>query len=170
MSEHIPMFSEQEFICPKSASSIAPAYKLRALRASDHALGFLDVLSDLTTVGEIDMKTFTERVNYMSERPLEYFVLVIENVESGKIVGTGTLLVERKFIHACGLVGHIEDIAIAKTEQGKHLGITIINALDFIGKKVGCYKNILDCSPKNEPFYIKCGYSNSGYEMTKRFH
>jgi glucosamine-phosphate N-acetyltransferase len=37
-------------------------------------------------------------------------------------------------------VGHIEDIAVAKSEQGKKLGIKIIGALDFIGKKIGCYK------------------------------
>jgi GNAT superfamily N-acetyltransferase len=55
-------------------------------------------------------------------------------------VGTGALIVERKFIHNLGLVGHIEDIAVAKDQQGKKLGLRIIQALDFVAEKVGCYK------------------------------
>lgn len=39
-----------------------------------------------------------------------------------------------------GLVGHIEDIAVAKNQQGKKLGLRIIQALDFVAKEVGCYK------------------------------
>jgi hypothetical protein len=43
-------------------------------------------------------------------------------------------------IHELGLVGHIEDIAVAKDQQGKKLGLRIIQALDFVAEKVGCYK------------------------------
>jgi GNAT superfamily N-acetyltransferase len=56
------------------------------------------------------------------------------------VVGTGALVVERKFIHNLGLVGHIEDIAVAKDQQGKKLGLRIIQALDYVAEKVGCYK------------------------------
>jgi len=43
-------------------------------------------------------------------------------------------------IHNLGLVGHIEDIAVTKNQQGKKLGLRIIEALDYVAKKVGCYK------------------------------
>ena len=43
-------------------------------------------------------------------------------------------------IHNLGLVGHIEDIVVNKDQQGKKLGLRIIEALDYIAKKVGCYK------------------------------
>ncbi len=43
-------------------------------------------------------------------------------------------------IHNLGLVGHIEDIAVTKDQQGKKLGLRIIEALDYVAKKVGCYK------------------------------
>lgn len=43
-------------------------------------------------------------------------------------------------IHDLGLVGHIEDIAVAKDQQGKKLGLRIIQALDYVAEKVGCYK------------------------------
>ena len=75
----------------------------------------------------------------MSARNDEYFLLCIID-SSNAIVGTGALIVERKFIHQLGLVGHIEDIAVAKDQQGKKLGLRIIQALDFVAEKVGCYK------------------------------
>ena len=43
-------------------------------------------------------------------------------------------------IHSLGQVGHIEDIAVAKDQQGKKLGLRIIQALDHVAEKVGCYK------------------------------
>jgi GNAT superfamily N-acetyltransferase len=75
----------------------------------------------------------------MSARNDEYFLLCITDSKDA-IVGTGALIVERKFIHQLGLVGHIEDIAVAKDQQGKKLGLRIIQALDFVAEKVGCYK------------------------------
>ena len=68
-------------------------------------------------------------------------------------------------IHSLGLVGHIEDIAVAKDQQGKKLGLRLIQALDFVAEKVGCYKTILDCSEANEGFYVKCGFRRAGLEM-----
>lgn len=68
-------------------------------------------------------------------------------------------------IHNLGSVGHIEDIAVAKDQQGKKLGLRLIHALDFISNKVGCYKTILDCSDANEGFYVKCGFKKAGVEM-----
>lgn len=47
------------------------------------------------------------------------------------------------------MIGHIEDIAVSKSMQGRKLGLRIINALDAIGEAMGCYKIILDCSKNN---------------------
>jgi glucosamine-phosphate N-acetyltransferase len=60
----------------------------------------------------------------------------------------GTLLVERKFVHCNGKVGHIEDIAVSGDQQGKKLGLRMIEALQYIGAQNGCYKVILDCALK----------------------
>lgn len=68
-------------------------------------------------------------------------------------------------IHNLGLVGHIEDIAVLSSQQGKKLGLKIIQALDHIAASVGCYKSILDCSEANEGFYLKCGFKRAGLEM-----
>jgi len=118
----------------------------------------------LTTVGDISFETWSSQYDWMASRNGEYFVIVIED-EKKKVVAVGSLIVEKKFIRNCGAVGHIEDIAVASDQQGKKLGLKIIQALDGIAEKVGCYKSILDCSEKNQVFYEKCGFKVAGIQM-----
>ncbi|KAK8193622.1 glucosamine 6-phosphate N-acetyltransferase [Phyllosticta capitalensis] len=158
-----PLFST-ELISPTVLSQLPQGYSCRPIRRSDYHAGFLDVLRVLTTVGDVSEQKWNERYDWMSRRNDEYFLICIID-DSGRIVGTGALVVERKFIHDLGLVGHIEDIAVAKDQQGKKLGLRIIQALDFVAEKVGCYKTILDCSEANEGFYVKCGFKRAGLEM-----
>lgn len=70
----------------------------------DWLLGFLDVLSYLTSVGPQSRATFLDRFNYMKQHNDTYFVIVIEDTKKGVIVGAGTLVIERKFIHNNGMV------------------------------------------------------------------
>ncbi|KAF2202109.1 glucosamine 6-phosphate N-acetyltransferas-like protein [Delitschia confertaspora ATCC 74209] len=158
-----PLFSPT-LISPEVLAQLPEGYSCRPLQRNDYYNSFLDVLRVLTTVGDISEQQWNERYEWMSHRNDEYFLLCITN-ETGKIVGTGALVVERKFIHNLGLVGHIEDIAVAKDQQGKKLGLRMIQALDYVAEKVGCYKSILDCSEANEGFYVKCGFRRAGLEM-----
>lgn len=158
-----PLFAPS-LISPDVLAVLPEGYSCRPLQRADYHAGFLDVLRVLTTVGDISEEKWDERFEWMAKRGDEYFLLVIVDGE-GKIVGTGALVVERKFIHNLGLVGHIEDIAVAKDQQGKKLGLRIIQALDYVAEKVGCYKTILDCSEANEGFYVKCGFKRAGLEM-----
>jgi len=158
-----PLFAPS-LISPDVLAALPEGYSCRPLQRTDYHAGFLDVLRVLTTVGDISEEKWDERFEWMAKRGDEYFLLVIVDGE-GKVVGTGALVVERKFIHNLGLVGHIEDIAVAKDQQGKKLGLRIIQALDYVAEKVGCYKTILDCSEANEGFYVKCGFKRAGLEM-----
>ncbi|KAF2859675.1 acyl-CoA N-acyltransferase [Piedraia hortae CBS 480.64] len=154
-------------ISPEVISALPEGYSMRPLSRDDHALGFLDVLRVLTQVGTINEGQFQERFDEMASSN-SYHILVVLNGE-GKIVGTGALLVEKKFIHELGKVGHIEDIAVTKDQQGKKLGLRIIQALDYLAKSTGCYKSILDCSELNEGFYVKCGFKRAGLEMARYY-
>ncbi|KAF2083904.1 putative glucosamine-phosphate N-acetyltransferase [Saccharata proteae CBS 121410] len=158
-----PLFST-ELISPTVSSLLPAGYTLRPLRRSDYHAGFLDVLRVLTTVGDISEAQWNERYDWMARRNDSYFLLCILD-DKDAIVGTGALIVERKFIHGLGLVGHIEDIAVKRDQQGKKLGLRVIQALDFVAEKVGCYKTILDCSEANEGFYVKCGFKRAGLQM-----
>ena len=133
-----PLFSSQ-LISPEVLAALPPGYTIRPLRRSDFQRGYLDVLRVLTTVGEVSDEQWNQRYDWISSRNDEYYLLVVCD-EAERIVGTGSLIVERKFIHSLGLVGHIEDIAVEKGQQGKKLGLRIIQALDFVASNVGCYK------------------------------
>ena len=69
--------------------------------------------------------------------------------EARSAFGDGTVFIERKFLRGLGAVGHIEDIAVDKSQQGKKLGLRIIQALTAISENSGCYKTILNCSDSN---------------------
>jgi N-acetylglutamate synthase-like GNAT family acetyltransferase len=90
--------------------------------------------------------------------------------EEGQVCAVGSLIVERKFIRNCGLVGHLEDIAVAGEKQGKKLGLRMIQVLDHIAEQAGCYKSILDCSESNKGFYEKCGFKLAGVEMAHYYN
>ena len=133
-----PLFSSR-LISPEVLAALPPGYTIRPLCRSDFQRGYLDVLRVLTTVGEVSDEQWNQRYDWISSRNDEYYLLVVCD-EAERIVGTGSLIVERKFIHSLGLVGHIEDIAVEKGQQGKKLGLRIIQALDFVASNVGCYK------------------------------
>ncbi|EAW08859.1 glucosamine 6-phosphate N-acetyltransferase [Aspergillus clavatus NRRL 1] len=158
-----PLFSPS-LISPDVVAALPADYTVRPLRRSDYSRGYLDVLRVLTTVGDISEDMWNQRYDWIRARGDEYYLLVVCD-GTDRIVGTGSLIVERKFIHTLGMVGHIEDIAVEKGQQGKKLGLRIIQALDYVAERVGCYKTILDCSEANEGFYIKCGFKRAGLEM-----
>ncbi|MCJ1453081.1 Glucosamine-phosphate N-acetyltransferase-like protein [Mycoblastus sanguinarius] len=142
-----PLFSSS-LISEDVKTALPERYTMRPLKRTDYKSGILDVLRVLTTVGDISEEEWTERYDWMAKRGDEYYILVVCDGE-GKIVGTGCVMVERKFIHNLGLVGHIEDIVVNKDQQGKKLGLRIIEALDHIAEEVGCYKPRLSMGAKN---------------------
>jgi glucosamine-phosphate N-acetyltransferase len=93
-----PLFSA-DLISPEVQSQLPTHYKMRPLQSSDYALGFLDVLRVLTTVGEISEQAWVEQVEYMRRQAGTYYILVIVATEvEGKerVVGCGSLIAERK--------------------------------------------------------------------------
>ena len=50
-------------------------------------------------------------------------------------------------------------------DRGKKLGVKMMEALQRIGRQVGCYKVILDCSEDNVSFYTRCGFKQKEVQM-----
>ncbi|KAG6362334.1 hypothetical protein INS49_010564 [Diaporthe citri] len=155
-------------ISPEAKAAFPEGYTIRPLQRDDYGKGFFDCLSVLTYVGSVSEERFLERFDWMATqgKGIHYF-LVIEH--EGQIVGTGTLVVERKFIHDLGTVAHVEEISIRKEYQSKGLGLKLLNALSSVAKSVGCYKSKLGCSEANEAFYVKCGYEKGGRVMSEEY-
>lgn len=134
---------------------------IRRLDINDYDLGYLDIL---TYVGTINKEKWIERFNEIQSI---FFIeiWVIHDTNMNKIIASGTILIEPKFIHECRKVGHIEDIVTSKELNRKGLGKTIINVLTNRALEHKCYKVILDCSDNNIGFYEKCGFTLKGKEM-----
>lgn len=106
---------------------------------------------------------------FMDSRPETYHVLVIEDTVLGQIVGCATLLVELKFLRGGRCMGHIEDVVVAKSHRGHHLGQRLVNALVAEARLRECYKVILDCSKENIPFYCKLGFAEHQHHLALYF-
>lgn len=99
-----------------------PGFAIRPLSASDYSRQYLQLLAQLTVVGEIDEQSFrskffssmtpagltlcTGRFDEMRAAKM-YYIIVIEDEEEGKVVAATTLFLEYKFIHSNSLVSRI---------------------------------------------------------------
>ena len=133
----------------------------REWEEKDRTKGFLNTLDTLqkTSITEDKALEIFKKIKLNPEH-----IIIIAEIK-GKIVGSITLLIEPKFIHQGGLVGHIEDVVINKNFQNKKIGEKIIKQVLEIAKNRGCYKTILDCSDKVKPFYEKLGFKQHSNEL-----
>lgn len=130
---------------------------VRPLQLEDFNNGYLDLLSQLTTVGNVNEEKFKNQF-YAMQRGGGYYVTVIEDTRNNKIIGAATLVTEFKFIHECALRARLEDVVVNTTYRGKQLGKLIVLTVSLLSKKLGCYKMSLDCKDKLIPFYKSIGY------------
>jgi len=135
---------------------------IRELRKEDIWNGFLTTLDSLRQASNIEQSKSEEVFEKINSNP-DHIIVVAEL--DGKIVGTTTLLIEPKFIHGGGLVGHIEDVVVDKNFQGQKIGEKIMKYLLEFAKNRGCYKTILDCTDDVRPFYEKLGFKHIANEL-----
>ena len=135
--------------------------KIRKLQRKDIYNGFLLSLDSLRKSSDIKPKKANMIFKKISKNS---DLMIYVAIEDKKVIGAASVLIEQKFIHNGGKVGHIEDVAVRKEFQGKGVGQRLVNGLLQYAKKRGCYKTILDCSDDLIPFYENLGfkrYSNS---------
>ncbi|XP_078439574.1 glucose-6-phosphate acetyltransferase 1 [Wolffia australiana] len=145
-------------------------FQIRRLQASDRLKGFVDLLSQLSPCGPITDEEFLRRFEELAAHGDDHVIMVVEDMQAGKIVATGSIFVEKKFLRQCGKAGHIEDVVVDAGARGRHLGRRIIQHLVAHAKAAGCYKVILDCSSENRGFYEKCGFIEKSVQMAIYFN
>ena len=127
----------------------------RKLEEGDLIGGFLESLDSLRKASDLTEEKAKEIFNKIKSNPNHVvFVAVLDS----KVIGSTTLLIEPKFIHQGGKVGHIEDVVISKEYQGTGIGEKLINFVLDYSKQNQCYKTILDCSDDVKQFYEKIGF------------
>ncbi|MEC4848005.1 MAG: GNAT family N-acetyltransferase [Nitrosarchaeum sp.] len=131
---------------------------IRKLQKEDLSNGFLQTLDSLRITSNTDKKIIEKTFDKINSNQDQ---LTIVALLDGKVVGATTLLIETKFIHNGGKVGHIEDVVVNKEYQKKGIGEKMITYLLRYAKEQGCYKTILDCVDDVKPFYEKLGFKHN---------
>ena len=89
---------------------------IREIVESDIEKGFLESLDNLRIASNLNREIAADILKKIISNP-DHIINVAEH--NGKIVGSTTLLIEQKFIHDGGHVGHIEDVVVSKEYEGR---------------------------------------------------
>ncbi|KAI9108314.1 hypothetical protein K1719_020797 [Acacia pycnantha] len=143
--------------------------RVRKLEISDKGKGFIELLRQLSVCDSVSDKEFQDRFNELSSLGDDHIICVVEDELHGRIIATGSIFIEKKFLRNCGKVGHIEDVVVDSSARGKQLGKKVIEFLTDHARSMGCYKVILDCSLENKVFYEKCGFKQKEVQMAMYF-
>ena len=136
--------------------------KIRDIVESDIDNGFLESLDSLRNASDLNKDTARDILKKIIGNP-DHIIHVAE--VDGKVVGSTTLLIEQKFIHEGGKVGHIEDVVVSKEFEGRGIGIKLVTSLLEVAKAKNCYKTILDCKDELIPFYERIGFKQESNQM-----
>lgn len=132
---------------------------IRELRRDDLDRGFLDTLAALTSV-----ELTAERARELFDnRPPNQFTFVATHGD--RVIGTTSLVIDQKFIHSGGRVGHIEDVAVARDFQRRGIGTELVRHGADFARTAGCYKVILHCFAELSPFYQRMGFRDFNIGM-----
>jgi len=126
---------------------------IRLMDATDLRRGFLAALGALKPAELTDEQAIEVFQLRMRWRVRTYVALLDD-----RVAGTASLLIEPKFIHNGGIVGHIEDVAVHVAYQHHGVGAALVQHLLDVCRGYGCYKVILDCEEDVVPFYERLGF------------
>ena len=136
--------------------------EIREIRENDLENGFLETLDFLRKVSDLDKNKAKEILEKIKQNSNQIIQVAIDDK---KIVGCITLLIEQKFIHDGGLIGHIEDVVVRKDYEGKGIGIKLVMSMLERAKEKNCYKTILDCKDDIKQFYERIGFKHESNGM-----
>lgn len=145
----------------------------RPLQLDDYENGYLELLRGLTEVGNVTKSEYEQRFTLMKQFNQvgdHYVIVVIEDIETKKVVGASTLRLELKFIHQCATKGMLEDVAVLNSYRGKQIGEIVVKIIvELAHESYKCYKLSLDCKDELIKFYKKNGFNYNCNTLTIRF-
>lgn len=139
-----------------STTSTESDYYIRELELKDYENGFLECLKELTVVGNISKDKFEK--TFIDRKYKNVYTYVAVDKKTDKVLGTGSVFYEPKFIRECATKAYIEDISVIKDAQGKGIGRELVLFLENKAICDGCYKIILTCNEKTSGFYKKLNF------------
>lgn len=131
------------------------AHVIRELQEADLTRCLSDTLASLAEVG----LTAAEMREVLHERLRSgTHTYVAVDPAMNEVVGTASLVIERKFIHRGGRVGHVEDVSVRKGYRGQGIASALVGHALSEARRLGCYKVILNCFEQLAPLYASLGF------------
>jgi len=147
----------------EKAESVARGAAPKKTKQQENAgTGYTELLSQLTDVGQYTQEMFEKRFSSMCACPDTYYVIVLEDTKSGQVIGSASMIIEQKFIHAASQRGRVEDVIVDADYRGMQLGKLLIETVSLLGRHLGAYKISFECTPANVRMYEKHGYAENG--------
>ena len=140
-------------------------FKFRKLEESDYHKNYLQLLTQLTQVGNITPKEFSNIFGKIQSQ-----IWVFEDNVTNKIVASASIFLEQKIIHNGGIVAHLEDVVVDEAYRGKQLGKKLICNIVEKARESCAYKIIADCKPELLSFYSKNGFEKKGEQIAIYFN
>lgn len=141
---------------------------IRGVRVSDGDNGLWEVYAQLTTAPPLSTEILGKLIAELDGDAKRELVVAIDDV-SGKVIGTSSLILERKLLRGGALCAHIEDVVVCSSARGRGVGKRLVKHLVEVARERHSYKVILDCSQDNVPFYERCGFAKKELQMALYF-
>lgn len=92
---------EQEIMASRNDGDLI----FRFLQKDDFDKGYMPLLAQLTVIGTVTKEDFEKRYDEIFPGYANFHkIVVIEDKSTNKVIGTGTIFMEKKFIRQCGTV------------------------------------------------------------------
>lgn len=109
---------------------------------------------------------FKDNLNKRKENINLHLTIVAIEISTQKMIGSGTLWVEQKFLRNLGKVGHIDDIFVNENYRNKKIGTKILETLVKIAlNEENCYKIIAGSDDEKGKLFEKVGFKKSSNRM-----
>ena len=122
-----------------------------------------DYTEYLELINEFRITKFTEDQFKQTLQRIQASSVIYVYEEAGKLLATGTIIYEYKFIFNTCVYANIEDICVRKSYRRQGLGKRLMQYL--INQSRHCYKITLVCADDNIKFYESCGLTYRGNQM-----
>jgi len=134
-------------------------YEIRELKTDDYNNDYLSLLSQYYQLDSTKMtQEYFNKQYELLKKKTNYYIRVITEPSSGKIIASGSVFIEFKFVFNLSKVAYIDDIIVDEEYRNNGLGKKLLEHLKMLANANGCIKiNII--TPDNAIYFFK----NNGF-------
>lgn len=141
----------------------------RRVSSRDRTNGFIRTLKYLTEVKKLSPEEFDRICLARKWCRTKTYVFYRRSDPESYILGTASIIWERKFSRGGAIKAHVEDVVVHEKYRENGIGKAIMKRIvKECYKNPSCYKILLTCNEKFKGFYQKYGFENNEIAMEHR--